>query len=521
MITMDKIPNEILKLILVQTREQHGFEMLTKCLLVSRLWNKTGTPVLYEHVVLHNGNIGSFLDSGFETGAAWDLSSRWHKLWCLYHRTCGREASMSFEDAEATFHLRSLPPIEEQISQVGRTRVRDRKKTWGRVHSLTLNIKPEGTGNLRDEQMGRQRHGKLTPIDVQLMRFAGMLPQFPLLKAFSFFVKEEHYAGKLETERHGPGFLDARVFQKLVERLPQTCTSLELDTNGREIQFGATSPRTCLLLRDMMPRLRHLSLRLAYVCEAMLQIPSKDEEPRYVHASKLRSLSVSFVPRHIPIYFDHMYNQSVCRESHAGRATTELPNQQIALGGPDEAGTENLPRAFQAARNQGCFPRAVTLQVVAPRHINRRGRLWSERETDDVIMVRDCVADATYALQILPTNFNYRYDEERALINRRGLLAMGNHEKLKLYAEEGAWQTTATYRARLPVGTPDVLFEKPSLSVYTQEERDGLVNEGAGKSEHKWRALAEDLMEDDRHPGRVFKFDGSGFAFRDFMPENF
>jgi hypothetical protein len=53
------MPNEVLKHILVQVREQGGYDAIRMALLVSRLWNDEGSPVLYEHVVLNNANIPS------------------------------------------------------------------------------------------------------------------------------------------------------------------------------------------------------------------------------------------------------------------------------------------------------------------------------------------------------------------------------------------------------------------------------------------------------------------------------
>ncbi|KAG9744178.1 hypothetical protein KCU73_g8217, partial [Aureobasidium melanogenum] len=64
--TIKDIPNEVLKHILVQVREQGGYGALKMALRVSHLWNDAGTPVLYEHVVLYNDNISRFLESTSE-----------------------------------------------------------------------------------------------------------------------------------------------------------------------------------------------------------------------------------------------------------------------------------------------------------------------------------------------------------------------------------------------------------------------------------------------------------------------
>ncbi|KAG9901311.1 hypothetical protein KCU94_g8020, partial [Aureobasidium melanogenum] len=316
--TIKDIPNEVLKHILVQVREQGGYGALKMALRVSHLWNDAGTPVLYEHVVLHNDNISRFLESTIEPH-------------------CLREASSTFEEAKNMF-AKPLPSVEELKSRRGKRYIRNRKRTWEKVHSLTLNVKPEGSANTRYEELNRQS-GKLTPLDLQLMRLASMLPsQFPLLDTFSLFTKEVYHKDRHDLETDSPGFFDARVFLELVKSLPTSCTSIMLDTNGREIQFGATSPRMCLLLREKMPRLRHLSLRVSYVCESMLiESQQEDKEPEYFHAPHLRSLSISFVPRNVPYWFDLMYARNVCRRVHFN-STVQLPNDH-PLGSNDEAGT--------------------------------------------------------------------------------------------------------------------------------------------------------------------------------------
>ncbi|CAD0097025.1 unnamed protein product [Aureobasidium vineae] len=518
--TIKNMPNEVLKHILVQVREQGGYDALRMALLVSHLWNDAGSPVLYEHVVLHNGNISSFLDSTFEQYVnIWALTDQLHKLTCYGHRHCEREASSTFQEAKEMY-AKPLPSVEE-LKARRKKRIRNRERTWDNVHSLTLNIKPEGNGNADSEERNRLESGKLTPLDLQLMRLASMLPsQFRLLDTFSLFTEEVYIKGKNDLEREGPGFLDTRVVLELIRLLPKSCTSFILDTNAREIHFGAMSPRMCLLLREMMPRLHHLSLRVSYVCESMIiKSQEEDEEPEYVHAPHLRSLSISFMPRNVPYWFDLMYARNVCRKIHFD-ATTRLPNDH-PLGSNDEWGTIRLARALQKAQTQGCFPHAKSIQVVSPMRIHHRNYPQLQRESDEMMIIRDCIQDKTHALRFIPSERSFIHDEDRAIIDRYGVFAMGNHESLKLLSEAGKWAATANYKARLPVDTPEAQFEKCSLkTLSTEKELEYFIESLARETHEKLVELHKDLTEDERHPGRVFEFDGAAFPFKDFMPEN-
>ncbi|KAG9522138.1 hypothetical protein KCU93_g7153, partial [Aureobasidium melanogenum] len=519
--TIKDIPNEVLKHILVQVREQGGYGALKMALRVSHLWNDAGTPVLYEHVVLYNDNISRFLESTSEPYVnIWTITTQLHELTCYGHRHCLREASSTFEEAKNMF-AKPLPSVEELKSRHSKRYIRNRKRTWEKVHSLTLNVKPEGSANTRYEELNRQ-NGKLTPLDLQLMRLASMLPsQFPLLDTFSLFTKEVYHKDRHDLEKDSPGFFDARVFLELVKSLPKSCTSIMLDTNGREIQFGAASPRMCLLLQEKMARLRHLSLRVSYVCESMLiESQQKDKEPEYVHAPHLRSLSISFVPRNVPYWFDLMYARNVCRRIHFN-STAQLPNDH-PLGSNDESGTIRLAEAFQRAYSEGRFPHARSIQIVSPMRVHRRSDwAWSEREYDEMMIVRDCIQDRTHALRFLPSKRIYVHDEDCAIIDRHNLFAMGNHEDIKLFAEDGKWHATANYKARLPVDTPEVQFEKCSFKPLNKKELRYFIESLARERHEKLVDLHKDLTEGERHPGRIFEFDSAAFAFKDFMPENF
>ena len=153
--------------------------------------------------------------------------------------------------------------------------------------------------------------------------------------------------------------------------------------------------------------------------------------------------------------------------------------------------------------------------------IFRRGKTWSERINDEMILIRDCINDKTHALRFVPSNHLYTYDQDRAIIDRTGVFAMGDQQLLKIFVEADKWEKTAKYNARLPADTSEVQFEQSSLNPLSPEELEYFTQSLARERHEKFQDLHGDLTEGERHPGRVFEFEGAAFAFKDFIPENF
>jgi hypothetical protein len=88
--------------------------------------------------------------------------------------------------------------------------------------------------------------------------------------------------------------------------------------------------------------------------------------------------------------------------------------------------------------------------------------------------------------------------------------------------EASRWDKTANYNARLPIDTPEAQFEKCSLKTLSAGKELEYFTESLARESHdKLKDIHRDLTEEERHPGRVFEFEGAGFVFKDFMPENF
>jgi hypothetical protein len=86
-----------------------------------------------------------------------------------------------------------------------------------------------------------------------------ILPQLTNLRSFSFRLVKP-FRAKI------PQF----YLVKLVEALPPSCTDLELDTHGEDARSKNSSTHLCASLRALLPRLRHVRLRLRS-CEVLFE----------------------------------------------------------------------------------------------------------------------------------------------------------------------------------------------------------------------------------------------------------
>lgn len=93
----------------------------------------------------------------------------------------------------------------------------------------------------------------------RLQQLSKVLPGMVNLSTFSFTFRDErsHNAHPLQMPRP--------IITELVKNLPASVVSLEIDTDGLD-WFVTHTPHLCEKLRDILPQLHHLRLRLAEVC---------------------------------------------------------------------------------------------------------------------------------------------------------------------------------------------------------------------------------------------------------------
>lgn len=103
--------------------------------------------------------------------------------------------------------------------------------------------------------------GARGPVYQQIDAIAQLLPAMDRLISF-FLILEQR------SESHIP----QRSITRLVEDLPISCTSLELDTHAnddRNNDYHGTPSHVCTALRRIMPRIQHVRLRIGAMCASM------------------------------------------------------------------------------------------------------------------------------------------------------------------------------------------------------------------------------------------------------------
>lgn len=121
------------------------------------------------------------------------------------------------------------------------------------VQTLTLLVSSEGR-HLVD---GNPK--PLPELDAKIRLVIPLLRRLDSLDSFS-----------LSLEGREECIIERGTVVDIIDALPESCTNLELDTQGQDQQHGEGSAHLCKSLRRLMPRMHHVRIRVASVCPALL-----------------------------------------------------------------------------------------------------------------------------------------------------------------------------------------------------------------------------------------------------------
>ncbi|KAL8693312.1 MAG: hypothetical protein Q9218_001831 [Villophora microphyllina] len=121
------------------------------------------------------------------------------------------------------------------------------------------------------------------------------------LVSFSFSIDKfpSHERTSEDTRRPEGSCMRSEVIAKLLDALPNSCVDLDLDTGGREddqdcgFHDSMWCDHLCTAVRGLLPRLRHLRLRLGSLC-ANLFLEKHGDRYRKVRAENLLSIGINF-----------------------------------------------------------------------------------------------------------------------------------------------------------------------------------------------------------------------------------
>jgi hypothetical protein len=418
---MARLLPEILRTVFSMIREEQGLCVLTDLSSVCKAWRDIAQSVLWSHVVLDNDTLQKFIEK--YTNAA-------DKLKIV---------------RSVTLHIQvisSLPPSEYDADTL------ELYKLHGSPKSRTLN----------------QNIGQFSN---------SILPKLSSLESFSFFVDAP--ALDEARQRINPwdiGFwLDISVLGHLLRSLPTSCSSLELESSGTDWSPRPESHHLCPDIWYILPRLRHLKLRIHSLCSQILLhdptgLDDRHEDPdlRQLRSKDTRNL----------VQADRLSTLSICNlpRVQAGRGFISCPDLQanLDLGISPQLMSGNsvsndkpysLASNLALAYKTGRFPAAWKLEIV--KESWSFSDIWGGEYEDQwfnmtdqerqraqlygyVMLIRDCIKNKTYPMPQV-----YIAEAMFGLYDKSDTCIVGAEDDLERHAENTVWDET-TYGARMPFG---------------------------------------------------------------------
>ena len=327
---------ELLGSILQDVRYSASRRKFMSCLLVCRRWSEIGLPYLWSSISLDNDSLQVFAES-----------ARKSSLGCDLVRSLTLQLNTIWPTVEEFREWR----FEEASNDRGGANPRTHRQ-WSNLDTLADIVRSDMTG---------------------LVSFSLCIHKFTPGGRTS-----KHMAGPLE----GPqgAWVKTGTIASLLTALPSSCVDLELDTRGREDDracdfypvYGST--HLCPIVRGLLPRLRHLRLRLGTLCSHLLLAPSTDGlEHTYTQAAGLLTLVI---------------NLNI--EPNSGRTLRYAEIQSDDHERDYGLLQKGLGKVLRDAYKANGFPRARAIQTM---DIHR-----SERQQHDHATQQDIVTDKTHIL---------------------------------------------------------------------------------------------------------------------------
>ena len=347
-----KLSPELLGLILSFATADLSRYACTSILLVCKQWLAVGEPIVWASVYLTHATLKTF------TNLAVHLRNPMSHIKSL------------------TLNLHTLWPAQSEILLA-----RSDPQTWPEMAN------PGTAAQWRDLDrlalLIQQRMTGLTSFSLQIAR----LPE----------------GGRTADQHNSPAgaWMRSATLKRLLESLPTSCTALELDTRGRDdapvcgYRGELPSFHLCPVIRSLLPRLKHLRLRLGRLCPELFTLEANSINVERIEATSLRSLSINLnllpdamgvvqcPPPELPIHLDEMkaegadssepdesdMDESSEEDEESEEDEIEDENDDVVAGHDDQGrarvsvfGTlhDELRAAFQA----NCYPKIATLQLL-------------------------------------------------------------------------------------------------------------------------------------------------------------
>lgn len=382
---ISRLPPEIMTSILRRACYSHSKSDISSSLLVSRQWSQIVYPLAWESVVINTSTLTAF------------------------NKLMAQSPHLGQYIRSLTLQLHTIWPTKQEI---------------------------------RDLKEGKlQWYEGATPSTVALWRSLKKLAEYiasgmPNLVSFSLrinkYIPLDHDREILYNEPHG-AYMRSHTLACLLRALPRCCVDLELDTRGRddeeyffhETTVMRTSEHLCVVLRELLPRLRHLHLRLGWCCPDLLISASKGES-YLLEAPNLLSLVLNLNTQ------PHSGGPDIC-QSFQSREKIDAP---FYRGRKLQACIE--PVLINAIQD-GAFPRAYQIQLMIL--LGSQGRDYSH------FIQQDFITQTSYTLPFRLIWFECEYEDREYMARTRSNQEMfgnfGSKQDLEDEVEGTIWSTTA------------------------------------------------------------------------------
>jgi len=381
---------ELLSGILQLVRYSASKRKFTSCLLVCRRWSEIGLPFVWSSICLDNDSLEVFVES-----------ARKDSRGCELVRSLTLQLSTIWPTTEEFREWRFEKPPSDTAGANPKT-----YRQWNNLNTLADIVRANMTG---------------------LVSFSLCIYKFPPGGGTG-----DHWSVPLGA------WMKTGTIASLLDALPSSCMDLELDTRGREDDrvcefypvYGST--HLCSIVRSLLPRLRHLRLRLGTLCSHLFLAPINGGL-EYTRAEGLLSLNI---------------NLNV--EPNSGRTLTHAEIQSDDLERDYGLLQQGLGKVLQDAYRANSFPRVRAIQTMdllpSGRVMNpgpRAPGLWYGSRYDHY-MQQDIIGDK---LHVLPFRMVWRekgaLDDETCIgHNAADEEFIGIMTELEPILENSGWVTT-------------------------------------------------------------------------------
>ncbi|KAL8650772.1 MAG: hypothetical protein Q9210_003630 [Variospora velana] len=276
----------------------------------------------------------------------------------------------------------------------------DAPNVWHHVRSISLQLNTLWITEEARADKSRRPSGRINLTKLHLWtnvdRLADAIKsQSRHLVSFSLRINKSPPGG-MTNSTPLKAWMSTQCLSRLLKALPESCIDIELDTKAREMDDLSRShpeepappesgpDHLCVVLRNMIPRLRHFRLRMKSLCPDLVSLGARGEH-RFAIARRLRSMTIS-----------------LCLEDNAGRVYPCVGHTaaQIAAGAQDldlDIRDNNrlqarLIETLQAAYKTGALPQANIIQVMDFRHGNGFSR--------SLYVQQDCISSTSHTLPL-------------------------------------------------------------------------------------------------------------------------